>query len=143
MLEPLTVCQLQLAYKTAATASADAVTLLLDQGLTALVTGLSLPQPSLSGASVNPNLGVSATSFNFANAVVVTSVSSTTQTLTIQNTGASAFALSLALTGDFIDTTNCGATLAGGVTCSVVFSFAPSQPGTRRGYRHFLAGERR
>jgi hypothetical protein len=140
VLEPLTVCQLQLAYKTAATASADAVTLLLDQGLTALVTGLSLPQPSLSGASVNPNLGVSATSFNFANAVVVTSVSSTTQTLTIQNTGASAFALSLALTGDFIDTTNCGATLAGGVTCSVVFSFAPSQPGTRQGLLAVTAG---
>jgi len=132
-LEPLTVCQLQLAYKTAATASADAVTLLLDQGLTALVTGRSLPQPSLTGASVNPNLSVSATSFSFVNAVVVTGVSNATQTLTIQNTGASSFVLSLALTGDFIDTTNCGATLAGGVSCSVVFSFAPSQPGTRQG----------
>jgi hypothetical protein len=139
-LGPLTVCQLQLAYKTAAAASADAVTLLLDQGLTALVTGRSLPQPSLSGASINPNFSVSATSFNFANAVVVTGVSSATQTLTIQNTGASAFALSLALIGDFIDTTNCGATLAGGASCSVVFSFAPSQPGTRQGLLAVTAG---
>ncbi|MGD0797781.1 MAG: choice-of-anchor D domain-containing protein [Acidobacteriaceae bacterium] len=140
MLEALSVCQLRLAYKTAAMPSADAVTLSLDQGLTALVTGRSLPQPSLNGASVNPNLSVSATSFNFANAVVVTGVSTTTQTLTITNTGASAFSLALMLTGDFTDTTNCGATLPGGGSCSVVLSFAPSQPGTRQGLLAVTAG---
>jgi len=71
-LEPQAVCQLQLAYQNAKTPAADAVTLSLDQGLTALVTGRSLPQPAANGASVNPNLSVSSTSFNFANAVVVT-----------------------------------------------------------------------
>ncbi len=140
MLGPLTVCQLQLAYKTVGMPSADAVTLSLDQGLSALVTGRSLPPPSLSGASVSPNLSVSATSLTFANAVVVTGVSSTTQTVTIANTGASAFVLSLALSGDFTDTTNCGATLAGGASCSVVLSFAPSQPGTRQGLLAVTAG---
>ena len=101
LLEPLTVCQLQLAYQAAHTPSADAVTLTLDQGLSALVTGKSLPQPSANGASVNPNLSVSASSLNFATAVVVTGVSSSTQTLTLQNTGGSAFALAVVLTGDF------------------------------------------
>ena len=140
LLGPLTVCQLQLAYKTATVASADAVTLSLDQGLSALVTGRSLPQPALNSATANPNLSISATSFTFANAVLVTGVSSTTQTLTVQNTGASGFALSLVLTGDFTATTNCGATLAGGGSCSVVLSFAPSQPGTRQGLLAVTAG---
>jgi trimeric autotransporter adhesin len=140
LLEPFTVCQLQLAYKTAATASADAVTLSLDQGLTALVTGESLPRPSLNGASVNPNLSLSATSLSFANAVTVTNVSSATQTLSIENTGASSFALSITLTGDFEANTSCGETLAGGASCSVTVSFAPSQPGTRLGLLAVTAG---
>ena len=139
-LEPQAVCQLQLAYQNAKTPAADAVTLSLDQGLTALVTGRSLPQPAANGASVNPNLSVSSTSFNFANAVVVTGVSSATQTLTIGNTGTTAFALSLVLSGDFTDTTNCTATLAGGASCKVVFTFVPSQPGTRQGLLAVTAG---
>ena len=139
-LEPQTVCQMKLAYQNAHTPSADAETLSLDQGLTTLITGRSLPQPSVNGASVNPNLTVSATSLNFASAVAVTAVSGNTETLTIQNIGASAFALSLALSGDFSDGTNCGATLAGGALCSVVFSFTPSQPGTRQGLLAVTAG---
>ncbi len=141
-LEPLTVCQIQLAYQNAHTPSADADTLLLDQGLTALVTGRSQPQPAANGASVNPNLSVSATALNFANSVVVTGVSSETHTLTIQNIGTTAFALSLALSGDFTDAnnTNCGATLAGGASCSVTFNFVPSQPGTRQGLLAVTAG---
>jgi hypothetical protein len=139
-LEPLTVCQLQLAYQSAHIPSTDSVTLSLDQGLTALVTGRTLPQPAINGASVNPNLSVSSTSLTFANAVPVTSVSASTQALTIQNTGTSAFALSLTLTGDFTDTTNCGSTLSGGALCSVAFSFAPSQPGARQGLLAVTAG---
>jgi hypothetical protein len=139
-LEPQTVCQLQLAYQNAKTPAADADTLSLDQGLTALVTGRSLPQPAANSASVNPNLSVSATSLNFSNAVVVTGVSSTTQTLTIGNTGTIAFTLSLVLSGDFTDSTNCTATLGGGKTCNVVFTFVPSQPGTRQGLLAVTAG---
>jgi len=137
-LEPQTVCQLKLAYQNAHTPAADAETLSLDQGLTALLTGRSLPQPAVNGASVNPNLSVSTTSLNFANAVVVTGVSSETHTLIIQNTGTTAFAL--ALSGDFTDSTNCGATLLGGASCNVAFTFVPSQPGTRQGLLAVTAG---
>lgn len=139
-LEPATVCQLQLAYLPTHTPSYDAAILSLDEGLTALVTGRSLPQPTANGASVNPNLSVSATSISFTNPVVVTGVSSGTQALTIQNTGATAFTLSLSLTGDFTRVTNCGATLAGGASCNVVLEFAPSQPGTRQGLLAITAG---
>jgi hypothetical protein len=139
-LEPQTVCQLQLAYQNAKTPAADSDTLSLDQGLTALVTGRSLPQPAANGASVNPNLSVSSTSLNFANGVVVTSVSSATQTLTITNTGTTAFSLALVLSGDFTDSTNCTASLLGGASCNVVFTFVPSQPGTRQGLLAVTAG---
>ena len=140
VLEPQTVCQLQLAYQNARAPAADAVALSLDQGLSVLVTGRTQPQPSANGASVNPNLSVSSTSLNFANPVVVTGVSSGVQTLTVQNIGASSFPLALALSGDFTDVTNCGAALAGGATCSVVVTFAPSQPGTRQGLLAVTAG---
>ena len=133
LLEPLTVCQIQLAYRSVRSPSADSVTLALDRELTALITGRTLSPPASNGAAANPNLSVSATSLTFANSVPVTATSAGTQKLTIQNLGASAFALSLTLTGDFTDTTNCVSTLAGNSSCSVVLTFAPSQPGTRQG----------
>ena len=139
-LTPRTICQLQLDYIPTQTPSNDSITLNLDQGLSALVTGQSLPQPGINGASANPNLTVSSTSITFPNPVVVTSASSSTQTITIGNTGASPFALALSLTGDFTDSTNCTATLAANATCSVVITFAPSQPGTRQGILSVTAG---
>ncbi len=139
-LTPRTICQLQLDYIPTHTPSNDSLTLNLDQGLSVLVTGQSLPQPSINGSSANPNLTVSPTSINFPNPVVVTSTSSTTQTIIIGNTGATPFALNRALSGDFTSTTDCPATLAAKATCSVVVTFAPSQPGTRQGILSVTAG---
>jgi hypothetical protein len=139
-LEPFTVCQLQLAYQSTQTPSSDSVTLSLDQGLTVLVTGESLPQPTANGTAANPNLSISATALTFPTAVVVTGVSAGTQTLTVSNTGNSAFALALTLTGDFTDTTDCGASLAARSSCSIVVAFAPSAPGTRDGLIALTAG---
>ena len=140
VLEPLSVCQLKLAYQSAQSPSSDSVTLALDQGLTTLLTGTTLPQPSANGASANPNLSVSAEALNFPTPVVVTGISSTTQSITLTNTGASPFSLALTLAGDFTDTTNCGASLSGHTSCNVVLAFAPSQPGTRQGLLAVTAG---
>jgi len=74
------------------------------------------------------------------NAVVVTNTSTTTQTVTIGNSGAQPFTLTLGLTGDFTDTTNCPATLPGNASCTVLITFAPSQPGTRQGLLSVTAG---
>ncbi len=130
---PHTICQLTITYNSPVAPSADSTTLTLDQGLTVLITGSTKPQSTGTGQSVNPNLTVTPASITFPTPVLVTSTSSTTQPITIGNTGAQPFSLALALTGDFTDTTNCPANLPGNSTCTVLVTFAPSQPGTRQG----------
>ncbi len=114
IIEPRTVCQLQLTYGSPISPSADSTTLTLDDGSTILVTGSTLPQPTATGQSANPNLTVSPTSINFPTAVLVT--------------------------GDFTDATDCPATLAASSTCSIAISFAPTQPGIRQGLLGITAG---
>ena len=140
VLDPHTVCQMRIDYLSATAPSTDSELLVLDAGVVVLLTGETLPQPTAGAASANPNLSVTPASVVFANAVVVTGVSSNTQTVTVKNTGATAFTLLLALTGDFNDSTNCGGTLAGGASCSVVVSFTPSAPGVRDGLLAVTAG---
>lgn len=137
---PHTVCQLQLNYSSPTSPSNDSVTLALDDGLTVLVTGKTLPPPGAGGATVNPNLTVSPSSLNFANAIPVTTASSETQTVTIGNTGPQPMPLALALSGDFTDATSCAPTLPANSSCTVVITFAPTQPGTRQGLLSVTAG---
>jgi hypothetical protein len=139
LLEPHTVCQLQIDYLSPQT-SADSVTLSLDRGLSVLVTGKTIPQPGAGGTTVNPSLAVTPASLNFPNSVVVTSTSAGTQTATISNTGTQPFPLTLSLTGDFTGSTNCPSVLAGNTSCSAVISFAPSQPGARQGLLSVSSG---
>jgi hypothetical protein len=135
-----TVCRIRIDYLAAKSTSTDSAVLALDQGLSVLLTGQTLPPQTVNGATVNPNLSVTPIAANFSNAVAVTAISGETQTVTIGNTGTSAFALTLALTGDFTDSTSCTATLAGGQSCTMVLSFVPSQPGTRQGLLAVTAG---
>ncbi len=137
---PATVCRIRIDYADAKAPATDSATIVLDQGLTALLTGQTLPPPTVTGTTVNPNLAVTPASITFANAVPVTSVSAVTQNVGISNTGATPFALTLALTGDFAQTTSCPATLAGGQTCAVAITFVPGQPGTRSGLLAVTAG---
>ncbi len=137
---PRTVCQLQITYYSPIAPSADSTTLTLDQGLTALITGSTLPLATGIGQSVNPSLTITPAVITFPTPVLVAATSASTQTVTIGNTGANPFALTLALTGDFTDTTNCPATLLGNATCVVLITFAPSQPGTRQGILSVTAG---
>ncbi|MEO6802737.1 MAG: choice-of-anchor D domain-containing protein, partial [Granulicella sp.] len=106
-LNPHTVCTIQFGYQAAQSTSTDSITLTLDQGLAVLVTGLTIPQPGANGSTVNPNLSVTPGPITFATPVVVTGISSSTQTVTVSNIGSSAFTLSTVLTGDFTDQTNC------------------------------------
>jgi hypothetical protein len=140
LLEPRTVCQLQLNYESPVAPSSDATTLTLDQGLTVLVTGRTLSPPNANGASVNPNLSITPTTITFPNAVPVTGTSSSVQVVAIANTGATPFPLALTLSGDFTDTTNCPVSLPGGDSCSVILTFAPTQSGTRQGLLSVTAG---
>ena len=143
-LTPHTVCQLEITYQSPIATSADSTTLMLSdgtaQGLTVLITGSTKPLSTGTGQAANPNLTVTPATITFPNPVLVTSTSATTQPITIGNIGAQPFALSLSLSGDFTDTTNCSATLPGNSTCTALITFAPSQPGTRQGLLSVTAG---
>ncbi len=144
-LNPHSVCQIKITYLSATATdtapSTNSANLSLDQGLAVQVAGQTIPQPSTSGSTAPPTLSVTpSTPLSFASAVPVTAVSSTTQTVVIQNTGSSASSLVLSLTGDFTDQTNCVAVLAVGASCNVILSFAPAQPGARTGLLGVTAG---
>ncbi len=140
VLEAHSVCQLVIQYASASAPSADSAELGLDAGITVLLTGETLPQALATGSVANPSLSVSTTAVAFATAVAVTQVSGSPQTVTVTNTGASPFALKLAVTGDFTLSSGCAATLAAGASCAVSVGFAPSQPGERDGLLSVTAG---
>jgi hypothetical protein len=139
-MQPKSVCQLVINYIPQTTTATDSLVFTLDQGLTVLLTGNALPIQSIGAAVVNPSLTVSATQLTFATAVAVTGISSTTQPVLLTNTGSNAFPLSLALAGDFNETSNCPAVLAAAASCTVLISFTPSQPGLRQGLLSITAG---
>jgi hypothetical protein len=140
VLQAHSVCQMKLLYSPATSPSQDATKLTLDSGLSVLLTGKTLPPASVTGSSTNPSLSVSTTAVTFTTPVIVTGISSTTQSVTLHNNGVSAFALSTSLSGDFVLTNGCPAQLAGGASCTLLVGFAPSQPGTRLGLLSLIAG---
>jgi trimeric autotransporter adhesin len=139
-LEPHTVCQLQITYNSPQVPSADSTTLTLDDGLTTLITGTTLPPPTATGQSVNPNLIVNPAAITFSDPVPVSGTSSLTQTATIGNIGTQPFPLTLGITGDFTFTTDCPVQLPGNATCSATLTFTPTQSGIRQGILSVTAG---
>jgi hypothetical protein len=140
LLEAESVCRVRIDYLAAKSTSIDSVTLALDQGLSVLITGETLPPQTVSGQTVNPNLSVTPGEIAFVNAVPVTGVSGAPEAVTVTNNGTAAFPLALTLTGDFTDSTSCGVTLGGGQSCNVELTFAPSGPGARQGLLAVTAG---
>ena len=140
VLEPKSVCQIVLNYASSVTPSADAATLTLDQGRSVLLTGETKPAAGVTGSVTNPSLSLSANALTFATPVVVTGVAGTTQSITVRNTGATTFILTLAVSGDFTFSSGCGATLAGGASCTLLVGFSPSAPGQRDGLLSVSAG---
>ena len=129
-LAPASVCRLRIDYDSPVAPSSDSVSLELDQGLAVLITGTTIASassPTTSGLTGSP------TSVTFHSPVVVTSVSSEVQTVSISNPGSAASTLAMAVSGDFAANSSCGTTLAAGATCAVALQFVPSQPGTRQG----------
>jgi trimeric autotransporter adhesin len=139
-LPPHTVCQLEITYQSPIAPSADSTTLTLDQGLSVLITGTTKPLQTGIGQIANPNLTLTPASITFPTPIPVTTTSATTQPITVGNIGTQPFALTIALTGDFTNTTDCPALLPGNSTCTVLVTFAPSQPGTRQGLLSVTAG---
>lgn len=103
-------------------------------GLLSLADGGGNHTVALSGTSVGqPAVTVSPASLAFPQTAVF--ATSSTQTVTVSNTGTSAATLNgAAITGDFLIAANtCAGTLPAGESCTLQISFAPQAAGSRTG----------
>jgi hypothetical protein len=84
------------------------------------------------GTPAAPGVNLSPTTLVFSNQPI--SVPSAAQDVTLKNTGAGTLTIgSIAASGDFQETNNCGSNLASGSTCTVAVTFTPTAAGTRTG----------
>jgi hypothetical protein len=89
-------------------------------------------QLSLNGTGVAPAVTFSPSSLAFASQSV--STTSAAQTITLTNSGTAALTLSsIAASGDFAQTNNCGTSLAASAACTISVTFTPTATGTRTG----------
>lgn len=92
-------------------------------------------QVSLSGTGVAPVVNISPSALTFATQAAG---STSTQTLTVTNSGNAALSFSsIQATGDFSQTNNCSSVPAAG-TCTVTVTFAPTTSGPRAGSITFV-----
>jgi hypothetical protein len=87
---------------------------------------------ALSGSGIAPAAGLSPASLTFASRLVGTT--SPAQSVKLSNTGSTTLNItSIATTGDYTQTNNCGASLGKGASCNINVSFKPAATGTRAG----------
>ncbi|HEY1937258.1 MAG TPA: choice-of-anchor D domain-containing protein [Candidatus Angelobacter sp.] len=87
---------------------------------------------ALSGTGAAPGIGVfSPQSLNFGSIAV--KAQSAPQTVRLSNTGTGTLTFGIAITGDFSQTNNCGASLLPGANCSINVVFTPTATGNRTG----------
>jgi hypothetical protein len=132
-LPPQSVCRIRIDYLSSVAPSSDATTLTLDAGLSVLVTGQTMPAQGVGGSTLTSSVTVSPASATFGNAVVVTGISTATQTVMVTNGGTTAVPLEITVSGDFSEVSSCGSTLQAATSCAVVVAFTPSKPGVRQG----------
>ncbi len=101
---------------------------------------LGIDYSAVGGGSEVPLTGTGATAQLAANPALLAfpannvGANSTPQVLTLSNTGSLAVAIaSVGMSGDFAQTSNCGASLAPGASCSISVTFTPAAGGPRSG----------
>jgi hypothetical protein len=86
----------------------------------------------LSGTGVAPTASLSPSSLAFGSQAVATT--STAQTVTLTNGGTAPLTItSIAASGDFAQTNNCGSSLGTGASCAINVTFTPTARGARTG----------
>jgi YVTN family beta-propeller protein len=104
-------------------------------GAITILDGVGTQVISLSGTGTAPGVNLSSSSLNFGNQVV--STTSTSQSVTLTNTGTSLLTItSLAASGDFAESDNCTARsplAASTGNCTITITFTPTATGTRSG----------
>jgi len=110
-----------------ATLGTSAITISGMSGSLTGSTSVSLTvEPQVTGISVSP----SALSFG----TVIVEAKSAAKTATLTNGGSATLDInSIATSGDFSQTNNCGSTLAAGKSCAIKVTFSPTQTGSRTG----------
>ena len=89
----------------------------------------TLNSPPINGG---PTLSASPASLSFGNQNVGTT--SAAQSVSVKNNGSSAVSVSsIAASGDYAQTNNCGSSIAAGATCTVNVTFTPTASGSRAG----------
>ena len=84
------------------------------------------------GGSTGSGLSVNPTSLTFPSQALNTT--SSAQTVTVNNTGSTAVSISqIAASGDFAETSTCGASIAASASCTVSVTFTPAAAGTQTG----------
>lgn len=79
-----------------------------------------------------PGIMLSTTGLSFS--AQNTGSTSTAQTVTLTSSGSGALSItSIAATGDFAETNNCGSSVAAAATCTISVTFTPTAGGTRTG----------
>jgi F5/8 type C domain/Fungalysin metallopeptidase (M36)/Abnormal spindle-like microcephaly-assoc'd, ASPM-SPD-2-Hydin/Fungalysin/Thermolysin Propeptide Motif len=88
--------------------------------------------PGSGGGGSGATLLANPSSLAFGSTLV--GATSAAQTVTVQNTGASAASVSsIAVSGDFAQTNTCGTSIAAGASCTASVTFRPTATGTRTG----------
>ena len=88
--------------------------------------------PSGGGGTPSATLSTNPSSLTFASQPLNTT--SAAQAVTVTNTGTAAASVSsVAVSGDFLQTNNCGSSIGVGASCTVNVSFRPTASGTRTG----------
>ncbi len=84
------------------------------------------------GTAVGPSAALSPTSLTFAAQTIATT--SPAKAITLSNSGTAALSItSIAASGDYAQTNNCGTSVAAGGSCSISVTFTPTAVGTRTG----------
>ena len=84
------------------------------------------------GVAVGPSASLSPTSLTFASQTIGTT--SAAQNITLSNAGTAALSItSIAASGDYAQTNNCGTSVAAGGSCTIAVTFTPTAAGTRTG----------
>ncbi len=87
---------------------------------------------TIAAAATAPVVSLSPTSLTFASQTVATT--SAAQSVTLKNTGTASLSIStLAASGSFAETNNCGSSLAASASCTISVTFAPTASGTLTG----------
>ena len=99
-----------------------------------LTDSLGIQTIALTGTGVAPAISFSTTALTFASQLVGTS--STSQAVTVQNTGTAPLPITSVLLsgangGDFSQTNTCGTNLLDGASCTITIAFAPTAAGSR------------